>query len=204
MISIVNYGLGNIKAFTNIYKNLNIPHKIVSRSEDLRETDKIIIPGVGAFDHAMKSLNNSGMREKLDKMVLEDKIPVIGICVGMQMLARSSEEGNEKGLGWIDGIVKKFDPSKLSRKEPLPHMGWNNMIIKKECKLLENLGNDPRFYFLHSYYFECEKEKNILAAAKYGEEFACVINSYNIYGIQCHPEKSHSFGIQLLKNFGEM
>jgi len=204
MISIVNYGLGNIKAFSNIYKNLNIPHKIVSSAEELYGAEKIIIPGVGAFDHAMKCLNESGMREKLDKMVLEDKIPVIGICVGMQMLARSSEEGKEKGLGWIDGVVKKFDPLKLSPKEPLPHMGWNNVIIKKESKLLKNLAIDPRFYFLHSYYFESDKEDYVLATAKYGYEFACVINSQNIFGIQCHPEKSHSNGIQLLKNFGEM
>lgn len=204
MISIINYGLGNIKAFSNIYKNLNISHKIVSDVKDLDGTDKIIIPGVGAFDHAMKSLNNSGMRETLDKMVLDDHLPVIGICVGMQMLARSSEEGVEKGLGWIDGVVKKFDPSKLSEKEPLPHMGWNNMILKKESRLLKNLPQEPRFYFLHSYYFECENPNDVLSTAKYGEEFACVINYRNIYGIQCHPEKSHSNGIQILKNFGEL
>jgi len=204
LISIVNYGLGNIKAFANIYKNLNIACKVVSSAEDLAGSDRIIIPGVGAFDHAMKSLNNSGMRETLDKMVLEDKVPVIGVCVGMQMLAKSSEEGIEKGLEWIDGVVKRFDPEKLSSKEPLPHMGWNNVIIHSDNRILKNLTDDPRFYFLHSYYFECNNPQNVIAKAKYGEEFACVINSENIYGIQCHPEKSHWNGIQLLKNFGEL
>jgi len=204
MISIIDYGLGNIKAFANIYKSLNVSYKIISDFHDLAGTDKIIIPGVGAFDHAMKSLNDSGMRDTLDKMVLDDHIPVIGICVGMQMLAKSSEEGVEKGLGWIDGVVKKFDRSKLRSKEPLPHMGWNNVLIDSDNRLLKDLHGNPRFYFLHSYYFECNNPQDVIAKAEYGEAFACVINSGNIYGIQCHPEKSHSNGIQILKNFGEL
>ena len=200
MIGIIDYGVGNIKAFSNIYKNLNIPFKIVKDISEFENITKLILPGVGSFDHAMTSLENSGMREKLDELVLEKKIPVIGICVGMQMLAKSSEEGTLNGLGWIDGIVKKFDKSKI-KNAPLPHMGWNNLKIEKKNKIFDNLEENPRYYFLHSYYFECENKEDVIATATYGEKFDCMINHKNIYGIQCHPEKSHHNGMQLLKNF---
>jgi len=203
MIGIIDYGVGNIKAFANIYNKLNIPYKIVNKIEDFNEVSKLILPGVGSFDHAMESLQNSGMREKLDELVLEKKLPIIGICVGMQMLAKSSEEGSLKGLNWINGVVKKFDKSKINNG-PLPHMGWNTLNIKKENQIFNNLEKDPRFYFLHSYYFECNNTEDLIATATYGEEFKCMINHENIYGIQCHPEKSHHNGIQLLKNFGEL
>ncbi|WNL15935.1 imidazole glycerol phosphate synthase subunit HisH [Arcobacter cryaerophilus gv. pseudocryaerophilus] len=203
MIGIIDYGVGNIKAFANIYKNLNIPFKIVKDISEFENITKLILPGVGSFDHAMTSLQNSGMREKLDELVLEKKIPVIGICVGMQMLAKSSEEGTLNGLGWIDGIVKKFDKSKI-KNAPLPHMGWNNLKIEKKNKIFDNLEENPRYYFLHSYYFECENKEDVIATATYGEKFDCMINHKNIYGIQCHPEKSHHNGMQLLKNFGEL
>ena len=203
MIGIIDYGVGNIKAFANIYKNLNIPFKIVKDISGFENITKLILPGVGSFDHAMISLQNSGMKEKLDELVLEKKIPVIGICVGMQMLAKSSEEGTLNGLGWIDGIVKKFDKSKI-KNAPLPHMGWNNLIMEKKNKIFDNLEENPRYYFLHSYYFECENKEDVIATATYGEKFDCMINHKNIYGIQCHPEKSHHNGMQLLKNFGEL
>lgn len=203
MIGIIDYGVGNIKAFANIYKNLNISFKIVKDISEFENITKLILPGVGSFDHAMTSLQNSGMREKLDELVLEKKIPVIGICVGMQMLAKSSEEGTLNGLGWIDGIVKKFDKSKI-KNAPLPHMGWNNLKIEKKNKIFDNLEENPRYYFLHSYYFECENKEDVIATATYGEKFDCMINHKNIYGIQCHPEKSHHNGMQLLKNFGEL
>lgn len=203
MIGIIDYGVGNIKAFANIYKNFDMTFKIVKNISEFENITKLILPGVGSFDHAMISLQNSGMREKLDELVLEKKIPVIGICVGMQMLAKSSEEGTLKGLGWIDGIVKKFDKSKI-KNGPLPHMGWNNLTIEKKNIIFENLEENPRYYFLHSYYFECYNKDNVIATATYGEKFDCMINHKNIYGIQCHPEKSHHNGMQLLKNFGEL
>jgi glutamine amidotransferase len=203
VIGIIDYGVGNIKAFANIYKNLNIPFKIVKDISEFENITKLILPGVGSFDHAMTSLQNSGMREKLDELVLEKETPVIGICVGMQMLAKSSEEGTLNGLGWIDGIVKKFDKSKI-KNAPLPHMGWNNLKIEKKNKIFDNLEENPRYYFLHSYYFECENKEDVIATATYGEKFDCMINHKNIYGIQCHPEKSHHNGMQLLKNFGEL
>jgi len=204
MIAIVDYGLGNIRAFANVYKNLNVPFKIVSNSESLKNAKKIILPGVGAFDQAMKLLDDSGMRALLDELVLKDQIPVLGICVGMQMLAKSSEEGFLPGLGWIKGIVKKFDSSTLTHSTHLPHMGWNNVIPKNECTLLGKLDKESRFYFLHSYYFQCDDNNNIAAVANYGIQFACAVNSGNIYGVQFHPEKSHYNGIQLLKNFANL
>lgn len=203
MIGIIDYGVGNIKAFANIYKNFDIPFKIVKNISDLENITKLILPGVGSFDHAMTSLQHSGMKEKLDQLVLEKKLPIIGICVGMQMLAKSSEEGKLSGLGWIDGVVKKFDKSKINNG-PLPHMGWNTLNIEKNNKIFDNLEENPRYYFLHSYYFECNNKKDVIATATYGEEFECMINHENIYGIQCHPEKSHHNGMQLLKNFGEL
>jgi glutamine amidotransferase len=203
MIGIIDYGVGNIKAFSNIYKNFDMPYKIVKTKDDFENVTKLILPGVGSFDHAMTSLQNSGMRETLDELVLVKKLPVIGICVGMQMLAKSSDEGELSGLGWIDGVVKKFDKSKIENG-PLPHMGWNSLNIKDEKSVLSGLDINPRFYFLHSYYFDCRDKNDVLATASYGEEFGCVVNHENIYGIQCHPEKSHHNGMKLLKNFGEL
>jgi glutamine amidotransferase len=203
MIGIIDYGVGNIKAFSNIYKIFDMPYKIVKTKDDFENVTKLILPGVGSFDHAMTSLQNSGMRETLDELVLEEKLPVIGICVGMQMLAKSSDEGELSGLGWIDGVVKKFDKSKI-QNGPLPHMGWNSLNIKDEKSVLSGLDINPRFYFLHSYYFDCRDKNDVLATASYGEEFECVVNHENIYGIQCHPEKSHHNGMKLLKNFGEL
>jgi imidazole glycerol-phosphate synthase subunit HisH len=203
MIAIVDYGVGNIKAFANIFQRFNMPQKITKTKEELKDITKIILPGVGSFDHAKLSLEKSGMRGKLDELVLERKIPVMGVCVGMQLLAKSSEEGALPGLEWIDGVVKKFDKSKVANG-PLPHMGWNSLNIKKNNDLLEDLEKNPRFYFLHSYYFECNDKSDVVATATYGEEFESVIKHENIYGIQCHPEKSHHNGMKLLKNFGEL
>lgn len=203
MIGIIDYGVGNIKAFANIYKSFDIAFKTIKTVDDFEDVTKLVLPGVGSFDHAMTSLNNSGMREKLDILVLEKKLPIIGICVGMQMLAKTSEEGVLDGLGWLDGTVKKFDKTKI-KNGPLPHMGWNTLNIQKENKIFENLGENPRYYFLHSYYFECNNKEDVIATATYGEQFECMVNHDNIYGIQPHPEKSHHNGMQLLKNFGEL
>lgn len=204
MISIIDYGLGNIKAVSNCYKKLNMPFQIAKTKADLTQATKIILPGVGAFDHAMTSLQASGLKEILDELVLEKKIPVLGICVGMQMLAKSSEEGDLPGLGWIDGKVKKVDVTKLSAHEPLPHMGWNAVKQVANNPLFDALPQNGLFYFLHSYYFETEDSVNTIAVSQYGENFSCIVNSGNVYGIQCHPEKSHQNGITLFKNFGNL
>jgi len=204
MIVIIDYGLGNLKAFINIYKKLDIPIKIAKQASDLENATKIILPGVGAFDHAMTKLNESGMRSKLDELVFEDKLPVIGICVGMQILAKSSDEGILPGLGYIDGVVKKFNTSKFLQKTHLPHMGWNDIKPRLGEVLFKNLTDEPLFYFLHSYYFECNQVQNAIATATYGDEFVCAINHKNVFGVQFHPEKSHHYGVQLLKNFAEI
>ena len=204
MITIVNYGLGNIKAFVNIYNKLNVPCEIATNATDLEKADKLILPGVGAFDHAMEELDNSGMRSTLDNMVLNKKIPVLGICVGMQMLAHSSDEGILPGLGWINGIVKKIDPEKLHHTTHLPHMGWNDVKAVKQSNLFSELEKDACFYFLHSYYFSCNDPADISAVTDYGGAFTCAVQHENIYGVQFHPEKSHHYGVQLLKNFATL
>lgn len=206
MITIVDYGLGNIKAFANVYKRLNIETRYASTPEQLMEAKKIVLPGVGAFDHAMRMLNQSGLKDCLNTLVLERKVPVIGICVGMQMMGHSSEEGTSNGLGWIDGTVKRFhyDNDVIANKYPLPHMGWNNISEIKPSALLNNLDEQKRFYFLHSYYFNCNNPDDVVATANYGFDYACIVNHSNVYGIQCHPEKSHHNGVALLKNFAEL
>lgn len=204
MIYIIDYGLGNLGAFSNIFKKLNIEARFASKPEDLIEVGKIILPGVGSFDHAMKLLNESGMREKLDELVLGKKIPVLGVCVGMQILGNSSEEGTLPGLGWIDGTVKKFDISTIEYQTKLPHMGWNDIEILKNDSLFFDMGPKSLFYFLHSFYFECNDSSNILAYSNYGGNFCCIVKRENIYGVQFHPEKSHHFGINLLNNFANL
>lgn len=201
MITIINYGLGNIKAFVNAYNQLNIPINIAARSDDLKTATKVVLPGVGAFDYAMERLEKSGMRQSLDEMVLDRHVPVLGVCVGMQMLACSSEEGNLPGLGWIDGEVKKFTPSAVRYSLPVPHMGWNNVRPTRINCLLQGLDLEARFYFLHSYYFECHRSDDIIAVTDYDGEFASAVNSGNVFGVQFHPEKSHQWGIRLLENF---
>jgi imidazole glycerol-phosphate synthase subunit HisH len=204
MITIINYGLGNIRAFANLYKRLNIPVAIATRAQDLEGASKLIVPGVGAFDHAMELLNGSGMREALDDMALRQAVPILGVCVGMQILAGSSEEGRLSGLGWIEGRVRRFDENTLHQPPRLPHMGWNDVVPKSGARLFSGLERDSRFYFLHSYYFDCASNDNVLATSEYGIAFGCAIRSNNIYGVQFHPEKSHDYGVRLLKNFAEL
>jgi imidazole glycerol-phosphate synthase subunit HisH len=203
VITIIDYGLGNIRAFVNVYERLNIKIKIANSAQEIKGATKIIVPGVGAFDYAMTLLNESGMREELDKQVTVNKIPVLGVCVGMQMLAKSSEEGVLPGLGWIDAVVKRFDETGFSQKTHLPHMGWNDVCPQSTECLFEGMIK-PRFYFLHSYYFAPLNQEEVLATTEYNGSFASSVRSGNIFGTQFHPEKSHQWGIQLLKNFANI
>ena len=204
MITIIDYGVGNINAFINVYKRIDIPVKIAKTKEDLNGAKKLILPGVGHFDFAMNQLNKSGMRDTLDKLVLDERIPVIGICVGMQMMANKSDEGKMEGLKWIDASVRKFDESKINQVTRLPHMGWNDVKPVKQIPLFNGLEKDAIFYFLHTYYFECNNSNDIMAVTDYGGEFSSAAHNENKYGIQFHPEKSHCYGETLLHNFAKL
>jgi len=204
MIAIIDYGLGNVLAFLNVYRRLNIPVSVAKTAGDLVGASKVILPGVGAFDHAMQQLNQSGMRQAIEQLVLQQDVPLLGICVGMQILADSSDEGKLPGLGWIDGTVRKFDVSALAHGTHLPHMGWNDVKPTAGSGLFKGMEQDARFYFLHSYYFDCRMPEDILALSDYGVPFASAVNHNNVYGVQFHPEKSHHCGSRLLINFAEM
>ena len=201
MITIVDYGVGNIRAFLNAFRLLNLPARTAKTSDELRQAEKLILPGVGAFDNTMDRLDASGMRDTLDDLVLGRKVPVLGVCVGMQMLGRSSEEGERAGLGWIDGRVRALRRLDATESLRLPHMGWNDVTPTNGNPLLMGLEEDWRFYFLHSYYFECGRDEDVAAVANYGKEFCCAVRSGNIFGVQFHPEKSSDPGLQMIRNF---
>lgn len=202
MITIVDYGLGNISAIANIYKRLGIGVRTARTADELADATRIVLPGVGAFDWAMDRLEASGMRPTLDRLVRDEQRPVLGICVGMQMMARRSDEGQAAGLGWIDAEVKLFDESRFVERTHLPHMGWNDVVARPGEALLAGMQDAPRFYFLHSYYFLPGQHDDVIGETDYGGGlFACAVRHGNVMGVQFHPEKSHHWGIQLLKNF---
>jgi glutamine amidotransferase len=204
MITIINYGSGNVRAICNIYERLKIPFQIANTPKEVNDCERIILPGVGAFDETISMLDESGFRPVLDHQVLTNKIPVLGICVGMQILADKSEEGSLPGLGWIHGKVKKFDKNILLSKPKIPHLGWNSVKVTKSNTLFQNVDENQGFYFLHSYYFDCADPEDVMSTTFYGKDFTSSINHSNIYGVQFHPEKSHTNGINLLKNFANI
>jgi len=204
MITLIDYGVGNIFAFQNVYKRLGIPTRIAKTAVDLNDVKKLILPGVGSFDYAMSQLNSSGMREKLDELVLEKKVPVIGICVGMQMMGNRSDEGTLDGLKWIDAEILKFDEGLIQQRTKLPHMGWNDVCPIENHPLFIGLEKGAVFYFLHSFYFKCNNSYDSIANSEYGISFSSAVNHNNIYGIQFHPEKSHQYGEKLLHNFAKL
>lgn len=204
MIAIVNYGSGNIQAIANIYKRLDVPFVVAATPDDLMAADQMILPGVGAFDQAMNELDASGLRRALDVCVLQQRKPILGICVGMQLLAKSSEEGEARGLGWIDADVKRFDHSTVGQRTQLPHMGWNSVELARTDPLFDGVELQNGYYFLHSYYFSCYDADDVLASTDYGVKFTSAVHRQNVYGVQFHPEKSHGNGVQLLKNFARL
>jgi glutamine amidotransferase len=204
MIRIVDYGVGNIHAFLTMFKRLNISAGLAREVGELSDATKLILPGVGAFDHAMHRLNASGMRDPLERMVNCDGVPILGVCIGMQMMARGSEEGALPGLGWIPGEVRSFSSHPESRSLPMPHMGWNDLQVAPGGRLFAGFETRPRFYFLHSYYYECDAPAHVAATASYGHDFHCAVSAGHIHGVQFHPEKSHHFGAGILKNFAEL
>jgi glutamine amidotransferase len=199
MIGLLNYGLGNINAFSNILKNLNIEFKIPENEDDILTCDKFILPGVGSFDEAVTKLKSKNYFEILEDDVIKKKKFILGICVGMQIFLNNSEEGSSLGLGWIDGEVKKFNINKLR----VPHIGWNKIKIINKNKFLEDI-EDHEFYFLHSYYCEIKSKDSIITTTNYNIDFCSAFISENIFGIQFHPEKSHDSGIKLINNFAKI
>ena len=202
MIAIIDYDIGNISAVSNMLHRLGIKSKITADKNDVERAEKIILPGNGAFDACIKKLQETGLIPVLEKKVLLEKTPLMGICVGAQLLGTESEEGHEKGLGWIKMKVKQFPPSLNIR---VPHMGWNYVSrTQKDNPLTADfVDNETRFYFIHSYFMEPEQEESILLKSHYGMDFAAAICLGNIVGFQFHPEKSHRFGKQLLAKFAK-
>ena len=203
MIAILNYGVGNVSSIANILKKKSVPAIITDDKEVLQNADKIILPGVGHFDFCMNQLRKASFYETLELIARKGEKSILGICVGCQMLMESSEEGREKGLGWIKGKTVKFDQTKMIINHRIPHMDWCEVQPVQESLLYQGI-EEPRFYFAHSYHVICNDELNITATAQYGYQFPASIQSNNIMGVQFHPEKSHSFGMKLYTNFSKI
>ncbi len=204
MITIVDYKVGNVRSIQNMLKKIGYASVISDKIEDIEKADKLILPGVGAFEYGMQKLNNSGLIPGLNNKVLIEKTPILGICLGVQLMTKRSEEGEVNGLAWFDAETIAFDRTKLPVKYKIPHMGWGEISYDPKSKLFKNLHQTPpRFYFVHSYHLKANNTQDVLAKTTYGYEFTAGLEKENIVGVQFHPEKSHKFGMQLLKNFIE-
>lgn len=197
---IVNYGVGNLASIHNMLKRIGVQAAISSNAGDIKNADKIILPGIGAFDHCMKELNASGLRDIIEKKVFEEHTPVLGVCVGCQMLMQKSEEGREAGLGWLEGDVIGFRKDRLPEGYKIPHMSWTDVQSQDDSLLYKDI-KDPRFYFVHSFHIETPDNSLVTATAKYGYQFVASVGKGHIQGVQFHPEKSHKFGMALYANF---
>lgn len=203
MIAIVDYGMGNIASVINMFKRIGNRDVVYTRDINvIKQADKILLPGVGAFDNGMDQLISSGVIDVLNERVLVDKVPTLGICLGMQLMTRGSEEGTKAGLGWIAADCKKFQFQATANLK-IPHMGWNYIHVNHQSPLADT-GKRHKFYFVHSYYVVCDRSEDITATCNYGFDFTCMIQHGNIYGAQFHPEKSHKFGMELLEKFSKL
>ena len=203
MIAIINYGLGNLTSILNMCKRLSIEATITNDPETIKNASKLILPGVGHFKRGMENLHQSGLKPLLDELVLEKKKPILGICLGAQLMTKHSEEGDVEGLGWVDAITVRFNESKLNGLK-VPHMGWSEINIKNDNPLWQNVPDEPRFYFVHAYHFLFEDKNEISATSTHSYEFTCAFQKRNIFGTQFHPEKSHKFGMRVLENFNRI
>lgn len=199
MLTIVDYGISNIRSVQKAFERIKAQASISSDINEILNADKLVLPGVGNFEKGMLNLKENGLFDVLNEAVLEKKKPILGICLGMQLMTEYSEEGNVKGLGWIKAKTKKFRFENSLLKTP--HMGWNNLLIKNNNSLLQNINEENFLYFVHSYYVQCDNEADVISETKYGHNFVSSFHKGNIFGCQFHPEKSHDAGLQILKNF---
>lgn len=203
MIVIIDYGMGNLGSVLNMVRKIGADAIISSKISDIEKADKLILPGIGSFDNGMKNLDKLGFIPILNKKVLEDKTPILGICLGIQLFTKKSEEGKLPGLGWIDAETIKFKFEKKNNNLKIPHMGWNTVDVKKKLSIFKDTYEDERFYFVHSYHLVCNNKKDILSTTHHGYDFVSSIKKDNIIGTQFHPEKSHKYGLKILQNFIE-
>ena len=205
MIVVVDYGMGNVGSIANMLKRVGADALVSSQAHDIERAQKLILPGVGAFDSAMERINGSGLRAALDRRVVADKVPVLGICLGMQLLTHTSEEGELPGLGWIAARTVAFR-GRVDPRLKSPHMGWNLVVLHTPSSLTNGFDTllEPRFYFVHSYFIECDDSSVGILRTTYGVTYDSAIQRGNIYGVQFHPEKSHRFGMRLLENFAKL
>ena len=205
MIAIVNYGVGNLGSIFNMLRKAGSTDVVVTESEqEIRQASRIILPGVGSFDAGMEKINGSGLLDALNEAVLVERKPLLGICLGMQLLTKGSEEGRLPGIGWIDAYTHRFAFEGEDTSLKVPHMGWNEVRPMKENGLIGGIGSSARFYFVHSYYVRCANPDDVLLSCRYGIDFTCAVQHGNIMGVQFHPEKSHKFGMQILRNFASI
>lgn len=203
-ISVIDYGAGNIASVVNMIRHVGGEAEVISSPQHLTHVEKLLLPGVGSFDHAMECLKEGGWLDELNKCVLERKVPVMGICLGMQLMCKSSEEGVAQGLGWIDAQVLKFDFQSDAVRLKVPHMGWNAATVVKRDPLFVDHATERRFYFVHSYYVDCHNKDDVLLSCSYGHSFVAGFRNRNVWGFQFHPEKSHRFGMEIFKRFLEV
>jgi len=201
MLVIVDYGVGNLGSMGNMLRKIGCPAKISADPDDVLAADKLILPGVGAFDQGIESLRRRGLADALTKQVIERGIPLLGVCLGMQLLGSASEEGSMAGLGFIEAKTVRFPNHVDDVPLRVPHMGWNVVRPQKDDLLFHGLESQNRFYFVHSYHVDCADPEIVLGFTPYAEDFVSVLRQGNVWGVQFHPEKSHRFGMQLLKNF---
>lgn len=200
MISIINYGLGNLFSIVKAFERLGIGAKVISESREIIAAEKIILPGVGHFGAAMEKIKKMDLIGALEEKVMANQCPILGICLGMQLMTKKSEEGGAEGLGWFEAETIKFNAAGVK----IPHMGWNTVEFKPNNPLFENIDGKADFYFAHSYYVKLNDKNNLIGETEYGIKFASAIRKGKIFGVQFHPEKSHRNGLQLLKNFNNI